>query len=242
MLRIVKRFLLVFFACTLIILAFIIPASANSAEPPSIIILVNNPPEDLSITLISGEKHIESIVRRTAWEGYYAFYSHDMRKDGKHVFRITTGGESFECAIDKPLKTYNNIFTLSLSERKLTPGQYPFRRVLLVSIRLLLTLVLEGVVFWLFRFRQKRSWLVFLAINLVTQGLLNIWLNYGGSPLQSYLVFSLIVGEFFVFLTEMIVFPILVKEQKKGRILLYVFVSNLVSLIAGGYIITVLPV
>lgn len=239
--RIGKR-LLAFFICALIISAFIIPASANSAEPPSVIILVNNPPEDLSITLISGEKHTEPMVRRAAWEGYYAFYSHYMQTDGKHVLKITTGGESFECSIDKPLKTYNNIFTLSLSERKLTPGQYPFRRVLLVSIRLLLTLALEGAVFWLFGFRQKRSWLVFLAINLVTQGLLNIWLNYGGSPLQSYLVFGLIVGEFFVFMAELIGFPILVKEHKKGRVLLYAFVSNLVSLIAGGFLITLLPV
>lgn len=192
--------------------------------------------------LVSGENYAEAEVRRASWEGYYVFYSHDMQTDGEYILRITTGGEGFECAIGEPLKKYNNVFTLSLSERQLTPGEYPFRNVLLVSIRLLLTFALEGAVFWLFGFRQKRSWLVFLAVNLVTQGLLNIWLNYGGTPLQSYLIFSLIIGELFVFAAEMAALPILIKEHKKSRVLLYALVSNLASLIAGGYIITVLPV
>jgi len=134
------------------------------------------------------------------------------------------------------------VVTLDVSNRELTPGKYPFRSVLLVSIRLLLTLLLEGIIFWLFRFRQKRSWLIFLMINLVTQGALNIWLNSGGSLMPSYLIFSLIIGEFFVFTTEMIAFPIFIKEHKKSRILIYAFIANLISLIGGGYIISVLPV
>jgi hypothetical protein len=105
-----------------------------------------------------------------------------------------------------------------------------------------LTLLIEGIVFWLFRFKQKRSWIMFFAINLITQGALNTWLNSGGSPMPSYLIFSLIVGEFFVFITEMIALPILIKEHKKSYILAYAFLANLISLIVGGYIITVLPV
>jgi len=97
-------------------------------------------------------------------------------------------------------------------------------------------------IFWLFGFRQRRSWLIFLAINLVTQGALNLWLNNGGSLIPSYLIISLIIGEFFVFLAELIGFSYFIKEHKKGRILIYVIVANLLSLIAGGYIISVLPV
>jgi len=99
----------------------------------------------------------------------------------------------------------------------------------------------EGIIFWLFRFRQKRSWYIFLAINLVTQGVLNILLNSKGL-MPSYLIFSLILGELFVFAAEMIAFPIFIKEHKKSRILIYAFIANLISLIAGGYIISVLPV
>ena len=237
-----KRLLLVMVLGMLMISILPANALANSAEPPSLVILINNPPDDLSIVLVSNENQPEAIVRRVAWEGYYVFYSRDMQVGGKYTFKVTTNGESFECTLGAPLQRYNNVVTLNVSNRELTPGKYPFRSVLLVSIRLLLTLILEGIIFWVFRFRQKRSWLIFLAINLVTQGILNILLNSGGSLMPSYLIFSLIVGEIFVFAAEMIAFPIYIKEHKKSRILIYAFIANLISLIAGGYIISILPV
>lgn len=242
MLKARNRLLLVIAICTLTILILHTTALANSAEPPSLVILVNNPPEDLSIFLVSNENQPEARVRRVAWEGYYVFYSRDMLVGGKYTFKVTTNGDSFECMLNAPLQGYNNVVTLDLSNRELTPGKYLFRSVLLVSTRLLLTLLLEGIVFRLFGFRQKRSWLIFLAINLVTQGILNVWLNSNGSLIPNYLILSLIIGEFFVFITEMIAFLTLVKEHKKSRILIYVIIANTISLIAGGYIISVLPV
>ncbi len=238
----VKRLTFVIVLCVLMI--SILPAivSANSAEPPSMVILVNNPPDDLSIVMVSNENQPEAIVRRVAWEGYYVFYSRHMQAGGEYTFRVNTNGESFNLTLDAPLQRYNNVVTLDISNRELTPGKYSFRSVLLVSIRLLLTLLLEGIIFWLFRFRQKRSWLIFLAINLVTQGALNVWLDSGGSLMPSYLILSLLVGEVFVFAVEMIAFPIFIREHKKSRIFIYAFVANLISLIAGGYIISVLPV
>ncbi|MHB1153855.1 MAG: hypothetical protein ACYC00_16240 [Eubacteriales bacterium] len=147
----------------LIIVLFIIMISvlpvtvfANSAEPPSLVILVNNPPSDLSIVMISNENKPHAVVRRIAWEGYYVFYSLDMQTDSKYIFKITADGDDFECILDTPLLKYNNVYTLDISDRTLTPGEYPFRSVLLVAIRVLLTVLLEGVIFWLFKFRQKR--------------------------------------------------------------------------------------
>jgi len=240
--KIGKRLLLVVALCTLMILILPAAAWANSAEPPSLVILINNPPDDLSIVLLSPERQQEAVVRRAAWEGYYVFYSRDMQADGECKFEITTNGESFECTIEEPLQHYNNVFTLDLSDQELTPGKYPYRTVLLVSMRLLLTLLIEGIIFWLFWFRQKRSWLAFFAINLVTQGGLYLWLNSGGSLMPSYLILSLIIGEFFVFAAEMVAFPIFIKEHKKDRILIYVFIANMISFFAGSYIISVLPV
>lgn len=237
-----KGFLFIIMICTLIISIFPTTASANSAEPPSLVILVKNPPDDLSIVLLSNENKPEARVRRVAWEGYYAFYSRDMQIDGEYTFKVTTNGESFECKLDKPLQHYNNVATLDLSNKELLLGKYPFRSIILVSIRLLVTLLFEGIIFWLFGFRQKRSWIIFLAINLITQGVLNIWLNSGSSLMPSYLIISLIFGEIFVFAAEMIAFPTLIKEHKKSRVLSYAFIANLVSLVAGGYIISVLPV
>jgi hypothetical protein len=241
--KISKRLLAVIVLGMLMMAILPTVALANSAEPPSLVILINNPPDDLSITLVSNVNQPEARVRRVAWEGYYAFYSRDIKNDDMYTFMITTNGESFECTLSAPLlHHYNNVVTLDVSDRELTPGKYPFRSLLLVSIRLLLTLLIEGIIFWLFWFRQKRSWLIFLAINLVTQGILNIWLNSGGSLMPSYLIISLIIGEFFVFAAEMITFPIFIEEHNKSRSLIYAFIANLVSLIAGGYIISVLPV
>jgi hypothetical protein len=241
-----KRLLLVMVLCTLMISIIPIAARANSAEPPALVILINNPPDDLSIVLVSNENQTKVSVGRVAWEGYCVFYSRDMKTSSEYTFKVTANGEYFECTLDTFLRQYNNVFTLDISNKKLTPGTYPFRSVLLVAIRVLLTLLLEGIIFWLFGYRQKRSWLIFFAINLVTQGALNLWLNSGGilmlSLMSSYLILSLILGEFFVFAVEIITFPIFINEHKKSRILIYAFIANLISLITGGYIISVLPV
>jgi len=237
-----KHLLFVMVLCALMISIMPSTASANSAEPPSLVILINNPPDYLSIELISKDNQVAGRVQRIAWEKYYAFYSRDMKTDGEYTLKVTANGESFECSINEPLQHYNNVYTLDLSNRKLSHGKAPIRSVVLVSMRVLLTLLIEGFIFSLFRFRQKRSWLIFLAINLVTQGMLNIWLNSGGSLMPSYLMVNLIIGEVFVFAAEMIAFPIFIKEHKKRRISIYVITANLISLIAGGYIITLLPV
>ncbi len=87
--------------------------------------------------------------------------------------------------------------------------------------------------------------MIFLAINIVTHGTLNIWLNSGTTLIPSYLVFSifrLLIGEVLVFATEIMAFTIFVKEHKERRIMIYTFVANLISLIVGGYLITALPV
>jgi hypothetical protein len=237
-----KGFLLVIFISILMAFALPATASANSAEPPSLIIIVINPPDNLSIESVSTNNHEVATVERVAWEGYYIFYWLDMKVGDVYTFNVTTNGESFECTLSEPVNSYNNVYTLDLSTRELTPGKYPLRSVLLVPIRVLLTLLLEGIIFWLFGFRQKRSWLVFFIVNLITQGVLNIGLNIISSPLDEGLICVLIFGEIFVFIAEIVTFSKYIKEQINSRILIYVIVANLVSLLAGGLLISILPV
>lgn len=237
-----KRLVMTAVFLSLMILALPDFASANSAEPPSLVIIVQNPPEDLSIALSSEDDMPKATVRHVAWEGYFVFYSRDMRYDGDYIFIVTVDGESFECTLDGPLEGYNNVATLDIKNRELVSGKQPFRSALLVSIRVMLTLIIEGLVFFAFGFRQRRSWLVFLAVNIVTQGVLNIWLSMNASPIQGYLIFSLILGEVFVFAFEMLAFPAFIREHNKSRAVLFALAANMLSLIAGGYIISVLPV
>lgn len=240
--RTFKGLLLILLSFGLVLSLLPAAVSANSAEPPSLVILVNNPPEDLTVTLVSDGSQKAATVKKVAWETYYIFYKRDLQAGDMYTFRFVTQGESFEASITSLPKRYNNVYTLDLSDRELTPGVYPLRSFLLVSLRVLLTLLIEGAVFWLFMYREKRSWLIFLTINLVTQGILNICLNSGESLLPAYLILALILGEFFVFIFELAAFPFLIKEHKKGRTILYVLLANLLSLVAGGFAITLLPV
>jgi lysylphosphatidylglycerol synthetase-like protein (DUF2156 family) len=97
------------------------------------------------------------------------------------------------------------------------------------------------VFFLIFGFRDKRSWITFLIMNLLTQGILNVILNEA-SPFASYLIFNLIFMEFFVFIAEIIGILVLIKEHGRFRRVSYTLVANLASLVLGGYLITALPI
>jgi len=214
---------------------------ANSAEPPSIIIIVPNAQDNLKISISSENNIYEARESNKLIERYYAFYLNQMKKSNDSKLVVENGDETFKINLDKNLRNYNNIFTLDLKNHTITNGKLKLRSAFLVLMRIILTLVIEGAIFWVFRFKDKRSWIAFLLINLVTQGILNIWIN-GFMPIQSYVIFSLIFGEILVFVAEIIAFLILCKEHSKFRKVLYVLVANFISLIAGGYIITILPI
>lgn len=214
--------------------------SANSAEPPSIIIIVTNAPQDLEISIDGTD------ARRIdrAYESYFAFYSY-LFKTVEYNLTVKTGDTVFEIVLDSPLKEYNNIYTLNLGSRTLAEGELPSRNIILVTIRVLLTLLLEAVVFFLFGYRQKISWIIFLAVNLVTQGTLFICLNgLSSTPLSGnmYIILTMIAAEILIFIVEMVVFLIFVKEHRRWRTAGYVLTANLLSLVLGGFLITLLPV
>ncbi|PNT90388.1 hypothetical protein [Clostridium thermosuccinogenes] len=238
-----KKSLFVILLLLLLLVAAIAPVCyANSAEPPSIVIIVPGVKKDVEISIGSGDIFSKASKTVKAFESYYVFYNRDLKADGDYTLKITTEGTTYEIEMnDKPLKNYNNIYTLNLKNKTLTRGKSTLRSVLLVSFRLILTLFMEAGVFTLFRYKEKRSWIAFLIINLISQGVLNIWLNTA-SPLGSYLILLLIFGEIFVFIFEIFAFLLTVKERKAAITASYVIVANLLSLAAGGYIITYLPI
>ena len=235
-----KQLLVVF----LFILAFvmIVPVCyGNSAEPPSIIIMVTNPPDDLEIEIGSGNAYTTARRIDKAMESYFTFYLHELETINSYTLKASTGDRSFEIAFDKPITSYNNIYTLNLEEQILKPGKSLLRSIFLVSLRIVLTLITEAIIFWLFGYRQKRSWIAFLIINLISQGTLNVLLN-GSTPLGGYVILGLIFGEVFVYIFETIAFLGFVREHGRWRTALYVLTANFLSLIIGGYIITTLPI
>ena len=222
----------------------ILPISvyANSAEPPALIVIIKNAPADVSVSIISDSSVQEGRKTHTAWETYYSFYQRELDNDSAIELKVYGNGTSYDQTVDKQyLNGYNSIITLDFTTQNITEGKLLSRSILLVSMRVVFTLVIEGAVFFLFGFRKKHSWLVFLIMNLLTQGTLNIVLN-GISPFASYRILNLLFMEFWIFIAETLAALAFIKEHRKLRRVSYVLAANLLSLVLGSYLITVLPV
>ena len=97
------------------------------------------------------------------------------------------------------------------------------------------TLIVEGLLLWLFGFRARRDWLVFLAVNLVTQAGLHLWIaadliSIGDSALQ-YMV--LLVAEVPILLVELIAYVFLLKEHSGLRRAACAACANITSYAVG---------
>lgn len=230
-------------AMTAVLLIVLIAAPtcfANSAEPPSITILVANPPDDLELTLTLGDQVLEPRVDDKILENYYSFYSSGIRYDGDYLITMTLAGSKSIVRIEEPPQKYNNVYTLDWQNQTLAVGKAPLRSVKLVSLRVLATLLIEALVFFIFGFREYKSWTMFIFINLITQGILNVWLGTH-QLVGGYIFFSLVFGGIFVYITEMISFSHFIKEKSRARTIIYVLMANSLSLVAGGYLISRLP-
>jgi hypothetical protein len=234
----IKRLLLFLFLPMAILVANTSICYANSPPPPTILIVVSNAPKDLE--LYTGSEKAQRTDK--IFESYFTFYL-DLTDTNYDTLIVTRNERSYE--IDLPqLQRYNNVFILDPGKRTLTRGTSWFRPYELASITIILTLLIEGVIFFLFGYRKRNSWIVFLVTNMVTQGFLYVWLNLESYPLvNSYffpILFNLIVGEFLVFILETIAFLILVRERPRLVTFLYVLAANSASLIAGGFLFTAL--
>lgn len=99
------------------------------------------------------------------------------------------------------------------------------------------TLIIEGILLWLFGFRAKRDWLVFLIVNLVTQAGLHLWvaenLVVNGSSAFQYLV--LLVAEVPILFLELAVYVFLLKEHSRLRRAAYAACANVASYALGYF-------
>lgn len=211
---------------------------ANSAEPPSIIIIVPDAPDDMEIG-VGGLNRAIRVDR--AFESYFSFYSYQL-KYIDYTLTVYTGDSSYEIRMDFPLEKYNNTFTLDWKNRTLTPGQSAARDIIFLLLRIVITLVIEAVLFLALGYRKKKSWIVFLAVNLITQAGLYIWLNTVTTPFENgYLIFTLLLGEVIILVVELITFLILVNERHRLLTAFYVIAANILSLVAGWLLLTNLP-
>jgi hypothetical protein len=207
---------------------------ANAPPPPSVSVVVSSAPEDLELNIGSvAAKRIDRI-----FESYFTFYLEFT--NSVYTLTVTEGNNTYDIALP-PLQKYNNLFRLDLENRELILGTSSWRPYEFASITLALTLLIEGIIFFLFGYRKWRSWIIFLAVNIVTQGFLYVWLNNGFYPLvNNYsfpVYFSLVLGEILVVIAETAILLIFINERRRIVTFSYVILANLVSFFAGGYLI-----
>ena len=230
----------------LLVLVLPVSVSANAAEPPGMIIIVEGAPEDIELTLELAEAPEYGIrIHRSdkQWETYFRlFYSPDIELLNGAVIRVESSEKSFTCPLSQVSGLrYNQLMTLNFQDETLTVGQRWWRQPVLTAVRITLTLLVEGLIFLAFGFRSKRSWIVFFAVNLITQG----WLNYiinSGAFTNGYWVLGLYLAEFVIFIAESIAFPVATKEKKKWVCVLYALTANVASLAVGMLLINRLPI
>ena len=243
-----KRRFLTLVLAVLLVTVFALPAFANAAEPPCFTILVNGAPEDLEIYLVMADGQEEPLRRSDrGWETYFRCLYHtvdrklELEDIRQSTLRIISADVDVGIHIPVELvKNYNNIFQLKWPDIVLEEMYLFWRTPLLVSMRVIITLVTEGMVLWLFRCRMKRTWITFLCVNLVTQTLLNLSLT-GVIPANGYWKLAYIFGEVLVFTVEAIAYALLFREGSKARAAWIAVCANMVSLVIGAFLLTYLP-
>ncbi len=222
--------------------------SANAAEPPMVWIVVPGTYDHIDGVLIVDGYVIPGVVRNNKLETYIRFYYHSIANfdhskpiDGSDAtFIITLDNRQYSIRHDIRGSGYNELFTLDMQTLTLIEGTTFERNASLISLRLLSTLILEGLIFFLMGYRQRRTWILFLIVNLITQGFLNVMIN-SGRPENVYMIFGLIVYEAVIIIVEEVVFLLTVREKKKVRLFFTVLLANLLSLFLGGWFILNLP-
>jgi len=225
---------------------------------PTLVIIVTFPPDDLKISIRydNGEER-QLNKNQKAWESYYYYYDYyeytlsslpEVASIGESVIVQSSKG-SFECPLfdeQYPIQYKDNIVTLNLNEQRIVGGQSAMRQPLLISMRVVLTLIVAGLIFLAFGYRKKVSWIVLVAVHLITQGVLQAMFRGADVFLREFL---LRVSELIIFIVlpvafvvPPVAFVILLKEHNKGRAAICAFAINIASLVLSAIWFSFLPV
>jgi len=242
-----KKILIVLFLFLIVLnTAFQIEISANAAEPPSLVIITKTS-DDVEIYLVSPNGNKEMLFRKLnkKIEDYHILYNKDLKGNLNDLenakIKIKTDTEEFYIENEVVLNKYNTVYRLDKMNKTLVEGKGLKRSITLIASRITITIIIEMIIFYMFGFREKRSYYIFLLVNLVTQFFLNYNIN-NMLPTTSYLMLNIIFMEIIILITELITLNLLIKEKNKIRISLFVIVANFLSYLVGGYIIMNLPI
>lgn len=248
-----RRSYLLIAVLALIIAAFLPfgAASADQLRTPGLLIFVINAPEDLKLFIQYRHSALPEPLemQRTSryWETYYNYYYQRMpgRFDEDFIgakLIVQSSQFSYELPISRDLemRVDKRLMTLDLKQGTLVYGEPGWRAPLSVAGRIILTLVLEGAVFYLFGMRDKLSWIGFFILNLVIHSFLSGFL---ARPIE-------VKGDFFmlifymvgVILIEAAIYYFTFKEvELSPKALLLALIANLLGFSLGSWIMPHFP-
>lgn len=112
-------------------------------------------------------------------------------------------------------------------------------------LRLIVTLAVELLLLFIWGFRKKSTWVSVTGLNIITQSLLTVGTIYiyvitnpDSALLNAFFFFML--GELFVFSVEMFYLSFFVSEKSRFNRVSYSFIANVLSLIAGLFLMIAL--
>ena len=176
------------------------------------------------------------------------------------ILLVTKSGETF---LSEPMERQALQCSLTVDWATKTVKSPPLWKGYIVQFlaTFLPTLAIEGLLFLLFRLWSRRNALVFLGVNLLTQGGLTLWsslrtVRHGSfwarmlqSDLESAVRFFdaggllaqlgddwLLPAELLILLTEAVLYRKLFRDCSKKRAALYALAANLCSFLLGLYL------
>lgn len=155
--------------------------------------------------------------------------------------------ETYELTIPPDsLNGYQSVLTLDVNQKEIHPARSNLRTMIMVINRLIITLILESVVFFLFQYRNRRSWICFLLINITTQLLLSLFLLHSSWITHFYIrsidMAVILVAEVFIVFIEVVTCLLCIREHRKRRVILCVILSNMISYMIGSAFLMHLPI
>ncbi len=158
--------------------------------------------------------------------------------DTYRILIVTKSGESW---VSDTLHraTLQSSATVDWAKRTASAPSAAVAYLLQFFCMLLPTLLIEGVLLYVFGYRSKKSWKRFLLVNLITQGGFAVYLavtvlNHGvsGWSLLFYLPIELII-----MVVELLAYRRLLTEKSRGRAVGYAVAANVCSAVVGLWLI-----
>lgn len=173
---------------------------------------------------------------RSQEEGLHRFVSRGVPETFR-VLAVTKSGQIF-CSEPLTRRAYQVSVTLDWSAGTVSMAPVWQRYVLQFLATFVPTILIEGVFLWLLGLWSRRNVLVFLLVNLLTQGGLSLWFSIEATQRAiDYWYFRMLIpAELVVLAVEIILYRRFLQEPSDGRAITYAVEANLASAILGYFL------